>query len=70
MNITAVRYFFPVLCPPEDIIYVYSWNNNELHFNYSNLFNQHYPCGENYQQTMIFERYTYISVQSVFSRSQ
>lgn len=46
---------FHVVRPPEDIIYVYSWNNNELYFSYSNLFNQLRPCRENGYQPVILE---------------
>ena len=46
---------FHVVRPPENIIYVYSWNNNELYFNYSNLFNQQHPCRENGYQPVILE---------------
>lgn len=51
---------FHVVRPPEDIIYVYSWNNNELYFNYSNLFNQQHPCRESgYQPVILESRSTY-----------
>lgn len=51
---------FHVLRPPEDSIYVYSWNNKELYFNYSNLFNQQCPCRENgYQPVIVESRSTY-----------
>lgn len=38
-------YFFHAVHPPEDVFYVYSWNNGELCLEYSNLFNQQRPRG-------------------------